>query len=481
MRAGSTRAARAPRRPILPGAFGLYDLSGNVWEWTDDWYAAYPWPPETGFAKVYRGGSWSRRFEKWMHTRLRDRAKTSDQGAHLGFRCAFIPDLTRCAFGKLDDQHCVPGVNEQVCSDPRTAWNGVRCAKPSAPRCPEGRAERPGRGCVLSEPEVSRGVDLQAEQRLVQREPAPEFAADCRANFGAERARFPLLRGHSRGAKPGKSPGRMRKSRCWRGLELNLLSVALLAACAGQPTAAKRARVTVHGSEPASASRGGYCAHAPALRSQRPCCPLTPRPRPMRAPPLLRRPAAVRRPWLLPQGTLVLHIGDSFAAALGVELGKRLKAVGVRNALEYKTASYIPNWSFDGDVPKFVASYQPDLVLITLGANEIEIPNPEQRAGAIRHLVGELGGCPCVWIAPPLWKPDTGLLKVIRENIAPCRYLDSNALVQDLPRGPDKIHPSAEGREIWAGIVFDWLAKERAGSASQPWALKPGAGTGASN
>ena len=167
------------------GVFELYDMSGNVWEWTDDWYAAYPWPPETGFAKVYRGGSWSRRFEKWMHTRLRDRAKPSDQGAHLGFRCALVPDLSRCAFGKLDDKRCLPGVNEQVCSDPLNHWNGVRCAKPAAPRCPEGRVEQPGRGCVLSVPEVRQSVDLDAEQKLVQRAPAPEFTADCQANFGA--------------------------------------------------------------------------------------------------------------------------------------------------------------------------------------------------------------------------------------------------------------------------------------------------------
>jgi lysophospholipase L1-like esterase len=184
-------------------------------------------------------------------------------------------------------------------------------------------------------------------------------------------------------------------------------------------------------------------------------------------------PAAVSAPAPLPKGTRVLQLGDSFAAALGIDLGKLLKEAGVRTSLEYKTASYIPNWSYDGDVPKFVSSYQPDLVLITLGANEIEIPKPEERIKPIKHLVASLGGRPCVWIAPPLWKPDTGLLKVIKDNVAPCRYLDSNALVHDLPRGRDKIHPSPEGRQIWAKIVFDWLAQERVGSPTQPWALKP--------
>jgi hypothetical protein len=269
----------------------------------------------------------------------------------------------------------------------------------------------------------------------------------------------------------------MQKSRCRRGLEFNLLSLRLalplvFIACAGQQAAnapvtnAPAATATASAPEPAaSAPSAGPAASPTAADSATPAAPnavATPAP----SGDLTTLPA-------LPKGTLVLHMGDSFAAALGVELGKRLKAAGVRSALEYKTASYIPNWSFGGDIPKFVSTYHPDLVLITLGANEIEIPKPEQRAGAIRHLVGELGGRPCVWIAPPLWKADTGLMQVIQDNVAPCRYLDSNVLVHDLPRGRDKIHPSPEGREIWAEIVFKWLQTERVGSDSQPWALKP--------
>lgn len=175
----------------------------------------------------------------------------------------------------------------------------------------------------------------------------------------------------------------------------------------------------------------------------------------------------------LPRGTMVLHVGDSFAGALGVPLGKRLRAAGLRSVLEFKKASYIPTWAFGDELRIFVARHKPDLVLVSLGANEIELRQPLQRVYAIKRLVKTVSSQPCVWVSPPTWKPDAGLLAVIRENIAPCRYLDSDALVPYLPRGPDSIHPSLKGREIWADAVLDWLSRQRDPDGQAPWQFKP--------
>ncbi|HEY3500235.1 MAG TPA: SUMF1/EgtB/PvdO family nonheme iron enzyme [Polyangiaceae bacterium] len=170
-----------PVKSFPADAFGLFDVSGNVWEWSDDWYGPYPWPPESGFAKVYRGGSFSRRFEKWMHARLRDRGAPSKGGAHLGFRCALTPEGARCPFGVEAPGRCRHGVIERACADEKT-WNGVRCARADEPKCGAERVEKPGFGCVLEHEQEPVAQNPETETLEVKRERTIEHDADCQKN-----------------------------------------------------------------------------------------------------------------------------------------------------------------------------------------------------------------------------------------------------------------------------------------------------------
>ncbi len=185
------------------GGFGLHDLSGNVWEWTNDWFGEYPWPKPDGQNKVFRGGGWSHRFGKWLRSTLRNRTNPGSWGSHLGFRCARAAQDTECPFGMgAQPGTCRHGVLAAQCEDPAKEWNGQRCAPAGAPECRATHELLPGHGCVLRD--TSRSASRRPEQATPEaaltRVRSPELDRDCQ-RYQPQRTNAYLINGGNHAAR----------------------------------------------------------------------------------------------------------------------------------------------------------------------------------------------------------------------------------------------------------------------------------------
>jgi formylglycine-generating enzyme required for sulfatase activity len=91
---GVTRSQPTPVGKFPANPFGLYDMSGNVWEWVQDWYCLYPDRSVTDPVgscsteyRVIRGGSW--KFDGGSaRCGLRYTHRPQDSGYSLGVRLA---------------------------------------------------------------------------------------------------------------------------------------------------------------------------------------------------------------------------------------------------------------------------------------------------------------------------------------------------------------------------------------------------------
>jgi formylglycine-generating enzyme required for sulfatase activity len=89
---GNSGARTHPVGTKQPNNLGLYDMSGNLWEWCWDWSSSYGSGAQTdlqgaasGTPRVRRGGSWNDD-ARGLRSASRAHATPSGRGGNLGFR-----------------------------------------------------------------------------------------------------------------------------------------------------------------------------------------------------------------------------------------------------------------------------------------------------------------------------------------------------------------------------------------------------------
>ena len=157
-------------------------------------------------------------------------------------------------------------------------------------------------------------------------------------------------------------------------------------------------------------------------------------------------------------GKTVLHVGDSMVGGnwgLTRALDQRFSGEGAKFVRDFKVSESIVSYDHSPKLKSLIERHRPDIVIITLGTNDVFVPYPASMVGNVQNIVKRVGSRECYWMGPPTWKPDTGIVQVLKDNVAPCKFFDSSNL--KLQRGGDGIHPTDRGGADWATSFWTYF------------------------
>ena len=175
--------------------------------------------------------------------------------------------------------------------------------------------------------------------------------------------------------------------------------------------------------------------------------------------------AAPEPPKVVKKFTRVLHTGDSMVGGgLAWTLGPMVKADGAQYFREVVESGSIQEFSQNEKLPKWLAQYKPDIVFLSIGANHVphftEVNLDKELAPFVAKLEKRLEKYDCIWLAPPLWKPEkqAPFNVWLKEHVTHCKWYDGSHL--DISRRVDHIHPDEAGGKVLAEDFWKFFKGE---------------------
>ena len=155
----------------------------------------------------------------------------------------------------------------------------------------------------------------------------------------------------------------------------------------------------------------------------------------------------------------VLFIGDSMTGWMA----DRLNAYGELNDFKVSTViwdgSTVKKWGTADALPELIEKSGADAVFLSLGLNELLIPNPSSLDSYVDNILEAVGNRHFLWVGPPSWPGRPGgeaLNNGLEKKLGTGRFF--RCFDMTIPRQSAKNpHPSKAGSSLVVDELMKWV------------------------
>lgn len=154
----------------------------------------------------------------------------------------------------------------------------------------------------------------------------------------------------------------------------------------------------------------------------------------------------------------ILLTGDSMSECLLHGIRKYAKSSGHRLRFMPWYGSNLKWWAQSDTLDKAIKRHKPNLIILTLGGNELQIKNIWDREPFLQTILKKMDGTKYLYISTPNWRKDYGLTEMVAANVPEGQFYNSTTL--KLARRKDGAHPTLAASYVWADSVASWIMNQ---------------------